>query len=194
MGEGGGAPLTTICSAIQDALPDAPLLFDSHNSSERIWRLLRRPESSLAMKADGSLSVQASRELMWSRLSDPRELERALPAVEEVEVSDDDSFSVLVAPSTALGETPLWVDVRVAERREGEHVRLVCRGRRGEYDAELAVEISLDGDGDGAGERCEVNWRAEASLRGIWSALGQRVLPAILATQVERVLLAAADG
>ena len=143
------------------------------------------------MRAEGSLSVQASREVMWSRLSDPRELERALPAVEEVEVSDEDSFSVLVAPSTALGETPLWVDVQVAERREGEHVRLVCRGRGGEYDAELALEISLDGDGDADG--CEVRWSAEASFNGILSALGQRVLPAILASQVEGVLRAAAS-
>jgi len=47
MGEGGGAPLATICSAIQDALgPDAPLVSDSHNSSERVWRLLRGQESS----------------------------------------------------------------------------------------------------------------------------------------------------
>jgi carbon monoxide dehydrogenase subunit G len=144
------------------------------------------------MRAEGSLSVQASRENMWSRLSDPHELEQALPAVEEVEVSDGDSFSVLLAPSTALGETPLWVDVRVAERREGEHVRLVCRGRGGEYDASLAVDIHLDGDRDADG--CEVRWSAEASFNGVWSALGQRVLPAILASQVERVLRAASDG
>jgi hypothetical protein len=39
-----------------------------------------------------------------------------------------------------------------------------------------------------------VSWSAEARFSGIWSALGQRVLPAILSSQVERVLLAAADG
>jgi CO/xanthine dehydrogenase Mo-binding subunit len=42
MGEGGGAPLHTICSAIQDALePDAPLVWDSHNPPERVFRLLQ---------------------------------------------------------------------------------------------------------------------------------------------------------
>jgi 2-furoyl-CoA dehydrogenase large subunit len=41
MGEGGGAPLATLCSAIQDALgPGAPLVADSHNPAERVWRLL----------------------------------------------------------------------------------------------------------------------------------------------------------
>jgi carbon monoxide dehydrogenase subunit G len=141
------------------------------------------------MKADGSLTLDASRQHVWSRLSDPHELERVLPAVEEVEVRDQESFSVLVAPTTALGETALWVEVEIAERREGEHVRLECRGRGGEYDAELAVDIELDGDGT----QCAVSWRAEASFNGVWSALGQRVLPAIMTTQIERVLLAAAS-
>jgi CO/xanthine dehydrogenase Mo-binding subunit len=41
MGEGGGAPLHAICSAIQDALDDgSPIVSESHNSSERVYRLL----------------------------------------------------------------------------------------------------------------------------------------------------------
>lgn len=41
MGEGGGAPLHAICSGIQDALEEgAPIVDDSHNSWERIYRLL----------------------------------------------------------------------------------------------------------------------------------------------------------
>jgi CO/xanthine dehydrogenase Mo-binding subunit len=41
MGEGGGAPLHSICSAIQDALHDgAPIVSDSHNPWERVYDLL----------------------------------------------------------------------------------------------------------------------------------------------------------
>jgi CO/xanthine dehydrogenase Mo-binding subunit len=41
MGEGGGAPLHAICSAIQDALDDdAPIVSRTHNSWERVYRLL----------------------------------------------------------------------------------------------------------------------------------------------------------
>ena len=41
MGEGGGAPLHAICSAIQDALgAGAPVVAESHNHWERIYRLL----------------------------------------------------------------------------------------------------------------------------------------------------------
>ena len=44
MGEGGGAPLHAICSAIQDALGEgAPIVAESHNHWERIHRLLHPP-------------------------------------------------------------------------------------------------------------------------------------------------------
>ena len=45
MGEGGGAPLHAICSAIQDALGgDDAVVSDSHNPWERVWRLVHSGE------------------------------------------------------------------------------------------------------------------------------------------------------
>lgn len=45
MGEGGGAPLHAICSAIQDALGDHDaIVADSHNPWERVWRLVHSGE------------------------------------------------------------------------------------------------------------------------------------------------------
>ncbi|WP_258054980.1 xanthine dehydrogenase family protein molybdopterin-binding subunit [Streptomyces sp. Ru71] len=41
MGEGGGAPLHTICSAIQDAIGDTGMILDSHNPPESVLRALR---------------------------------------------------------------------------------------------------------------------------------------------------------
>ena len=50
MGEGGGGGIHCICSAIQNALADAgrPLVTDSHNPAQRVWRMLEDPESSRA--------------------------------------------------------------------------------------------------------------------------------------------------
>ncbi|MBS1879390.1 MAG: molybdopterin-dependent oxidoreductase, partial [Actinobacteria bacterium] len=42
MGEGGGAPLGTICSAIQDALGPDALVTDTHNPAERVYELLEQ--------------------------------------------------------------------------------------------------------------------------------------------------------
>jgi 2-furoyl-CoA dehydrogenase large subunit len=52
MGEGGGGALHAVCAAIQDALRAAGIdavVSDSFNSSERVWRLINRPEESRAL-------------------------------------------------------------------------------------------------------------------------------------------------
>jgi CO/xanthine dehydrogenase Mo-binding subunit len=50
MGEGGGGGIHAICSAIQDALRPAgrPIVYDSCNPYQRVWELLRDPESTRA--------------------------------------------------------------------------------------------------------------------------------------------------
>ena len=46
MGEGGGGPLHTICSAIQDAIgTEGPIVDDSFNPPERVWRMLHSDDS-----------------------------------------------------------------------------------------------------------------------------------------------------
>ncbi|HZO49320.1 MAG TPA: molybdopterin cofactor-binding domain-containing protein, partial [Gaiellaceae bacterium] len=50
MGEGGGAGIHAVCSALQDALRSRgrPIVTDSHNPYQRVWEMLRDPESTRA--------------------------------------------------------------------------------------------------------------------------------------------------
>ena len=62
MGEGGGAPLHAICSALQDAIgTDGPIVSNSHNHWERIFRLMHpepgeRRGVAVASRAGGETS------------------------------------------------------------------------------------------------------------------------------------------
>ncbi len=48
MGEGGGAPLSTLCAAIQDALgAGGAIVSETHNPSEKVWRLLHDPTAEM---------------------------------------------------------------------------------------------------------------------------------------------------
>jgi CO/xanthine dehydrogenase Mo-binding subunit len=52
MGEGGGAAIHAVCAAIQDALRSAGIqavVSDSHNPSERVWRMIRNPDESRSL-------------------------------------------------------------------------------------------------------------------------------------------------
>jgi carbon monoxide dehydrogenase subunit G len=142
------------------------------------------------MRTGGSVQLDAPAQSLWTRLSDPRALEAALPAVESVELLSADRFAARVEPATGLGATPLNLEVTIADAREGEHVRLTGTGDGPEFATTFAVELDLSEHGSAT----EVRWSAEARFNGVLSSLGQRVLPAILAAQVERVLRAAADG
>ena len=48
MGEGGGAGISAVASALQDALRGSgkPIVTDSSNPYNRVWELLRNPEES----------------------------------------------------------------------------------------------------------------------------------------------------
>jgi CO/xanthine dehydrogenase Mo-binding subunit len=51
MGEGGGAGISAVCAALQDALAAAgkPIVYDSSNPYKRVWELLRDPGASRAI-------------------------------------------------------------------------------------------------------------------------------------------------
>ncbi|MFZ0044113.1 MAG: SRPBCC domain-containing protein, partial [Solirubrobacteraceae bacterium] len=111
------------------------------------------------MKVGGEITLAAPTGSLWTRLSDPRMLESALPVVGAVDLHREDEFSVEVAPATGLGVTPMLLDVKIADRREGEHVTLHGGGRGGEYAVRFTVVLDLS-QGD---EGCAVRWTAEAS-------------------------------
>jgi CO/xanthine dehydrogenase Mo-binding subunit len=51
MGEGGGAGISAVCAALQNALTAAggAIVYDSSNPYRRVWDLLRDPEQSRAL-------------------------------------------------------------------------------------------------------------------------------------------------
>jgi carbon monoxide dehydrogenase subunit G len=140
------------------------------------------------MRVRGTVDVPAPRAELYAALSDPRRLEAALPAVDAVDLDGDDAFTVTAAPATALGVTPVRLAVQISDRREGEHVRLSGTGTGAEYAATFDVEV----DFADAGQGTSVAWVAEATFVGVLASLGQRILPAVLDQQVERVVRAAA--
>lgn len=142
------------------------------------------------MKANGSSQLEAPRKRLYECLSDPGQLEQLLPSVESVEQISHDVLAIRVAPQTALGATPLDLEITIRERRGHEHVRLDGTGNGGEFQASFQVELDFTENGSGT----EVSWRAEAKFNGLLSSLGQRILPAILGAQVDAVLQSAADA
>jgi carbon monoxide dehydrogenase subunit G len=125
---------------------------------------------------------------LWAVLSDPARLGDALPHVDTVDVRDDANFSATVRVGTGLGQTPLRMEFEIADRREGEHVRIVGTGTAGENEVWMSVSLDLSSDDDGGSA---ASWNADVRIRGVLSSLLQRNLPAIVSDQIDGVLLVA---
>ena len=142
------------------------------------------------MKAKGSSELDAPRKKLYECLSDPGQLEQLLPWVESVEQISDDALAIRLAPQTALGATPLDLEITISNRRAPEHVRLDGTGNGGEFRTSFQVELDFTESASGTG----ISWGAEAKFSGLVSSLGQRILPAILGAQIDAVLQAAAGA
>jgi carbon monoxide dehydrogenase subunit G len=121
---------------------------------------------------------------LWAALSDPARLGEALPHVDVVDVRDDANFSATLRAETGLGQTPLRMDFEIADRRDGEHVRIVGSGEVGENKVWMSVELDLSAQDEGSA----ASWTADVRVRGVLGSLVQRNLPALVTDQVNGVL------
>ena len=71
------------------------------------------------MKLDGRFSVRGAREDVYAFLTDPRKVSRHMPDVQEVEIEDDDHFTVKarVGISHIKGTMTMKLAITIVSRR-----------------------------------------------------------------------------
>jgi carbon monoxide dehydrogenase subunit G len=140
------------------------------------------------MNLEGTEHLDLAPAEAWAKLSDPRSLGEALPAVESVEVSGGDDFEATFRPTTGLGSTLMKVAFEVAEREDP--ARLVVSGHGG--GAEYAVRLRAAFELAEASGGTDVRWTLELHLHGVLRSLTQRVIGQVARQQVAAVLASAA--
>jgi carbon monoxide dehydrogenase subunit G len=140
------------------------------------------------MIVSGEMSVAVGREELWAVLSDPQRLAQALPGVSDVTIEDEQHFSAVAHPFTALGETPVAAIATNSPARTSTISNSSATGSAGENLLTLTLSLELASTADGT----TASWRAEVGLRGVLASLLQRGLAELLREQVDAVLCAAA--
>ena len=136
------------------------------------------------MNFEGSEHLDLPRAEVWARLSDPRSLGEALPAVEQVELGSDGNFEASFRPTTGLGATPMAVAFELAEREEPSRLVVTGHGGAAEYAVRLRAAFELVEAGGGT----DVRWTLELHLYGVLRSLTQRVIEQVARQQVAAVL------
>jgi carbon monoxide dehydrogenase subunit G len=140
------------------------------------------------MNVSGTLTAPAPPEQLWGALAQPDRLAEALPSVDAASTGDDGTISAVVRPATGLGVTPFRLRLRVDEQQPPRRAVIRGGGTSAQSAVDLAVTLALEPAPGGT----EVRWSADVTFRGYLASVGQRVLPDVARTEIERVLTTAA--
>jgi carbon monoxide dehydrogenase subunit G len=135
------------------------------------------------VRIEGTKRFRATRERVFRALTDPHELSELMPGVERVEIKTEDEWIAVVKPPLGRGLN-LKLDLRVTDRREPEHARLVAWGKG--LGARLSVETEFELSGDG--DITDMAWTADVRLAGLLGGFGGKALEPAARHQAERAL------
>jgi len=142
------------------------------------------PESRRRAKIEGAQRFGgATPEAVWDILDQPERVARLIPAVESVEIVDDDRWKANVKVPFSFGSR-LVLDCAKSDQRRPEHGRLTVRGKGG------GAAVTIDGvfdltESDGG---TDLKWQTDVDLSGPVGPMRSRVLKVLVRTQMKNLL------
>jgi len=127
------------------------------------------------MHFEGIVEVAASRDRVWSFVSDPARVAACAADVEHLEVIDATHFRVTVRAGIGPIRTTFAIDAEFTELREREHAEVRATGRARGSAVEMSNVVDLADVGDG---RTALRWRAEVNMSGAIANIGSRFMQA----------------
>jgi len=138
------------------------------------------------MNVNGTKELDASREVVWSVISDPAQMAGLMPGVEGFEIKDDDHWQAKVKVPLGLGGLKMTIDFEKLEERPPEFASMSAKGKGVGAMMNMTTSFTLNA----AGEATSMDWSAEVKIAGPVGSMGQRVLQPIINQQVGNVLTA----
>ena len=138
------------------------------------------------MNVDGTKEFEASREVVWSVISDPAQMAGLMPGVEGFEIKDERNWQAKVKVPLGLGGLKMTIDFEKLEERPPEFASMNAKGKGVGALMNMTTSFTLSGEGD----HTKMAWSAAVTIAGPVGSMGQRVLQPIINQQVENVLAA----
>jgi carbon monoxide dehydrogenase subunit G len=138
------------------------------------------------VKLDGTKEFDASREVVWSVISDPVKMAKTMPGVESFEIQDERHWSAKVKVPLGLGGLKMSIAFEKLEERQPEFASLNAKGQGVGALMNMTTSFTLSD----AGEKTSMAWEADVKIAGPVGSMGQRVLQPIINQQVGNVLTA----
>jgi len=124
------------------------------------------------MELEGSFTVRASRDRVWSFFMDPYALSSCISDPHAFEVVDETHFKGWVKAGVAFIKGTFNGSAAIVERKAPVHARITAHGAGmgSAFDVESTVDLSE------AGGDTTVRWKANVVLNGTIATVGARLL------------------
>jgi len=125
------------------------------------------------VKLDGRFSVRGAREDVYAFLTDPRKVSRHMPDVQEVEIEDEDHFTVKARVGISHIKGTMTMKLAITDRQPPVTTIVVGKGAGMASVVNMVTSFTLDPSANG---ETVVNWQGELTIAGKLAALGPQGL------------------
>ena len=131
---------------------------------------------------DGSNTMNAPREKVYSLLTDPNFLAKTLPDAEDVQVIDSDTLEAKIKLRVAVVSSTMKVRMTVAKRTPPDRATLVAEGQGSGSAMKINSVFNLEGS-----LPTKMSWSADAELTGVMAGLGSSLLKGFATKKVGEI-------
>ena len=133
---------------------------------------------------NGSNSISASRDRVFTLLTDPNFLANTLPDAEDVRVLDETSLEAKIKLRLSVVSNTLRVRLSVAETTTPSRAKLLAEGTGSGSSMKITSTFNLEGD-----RPTTMSWTAEAEITGVMAGLGSTILRGFATRKVAEIFV-----
>ena len=127
----------------------------------------------MALHFEGTLTIRAPREKVWTFLVDPHAVSRCLPDAQSLDLLDEGKFRAVVRVGVSFIKGNFTFEVTMLDLEALRHARI--KGRGGGLGSAVDVDSSVD-LADGEAGTTRMDWTADVVVSGTIASVGGRLL------------------
>lgn len=126
------------------------------------------------MKIEGTQTLHAARERVYSALTDPEILRRCIPGCESLDKTAEDTYAAILKAGVGALKGRFKGEVRLEDMHPPEHYRIVVEGKGAVGFAKGSADFDLEAQ-DGI---ALIKYSGELQIGGTLAGVGQRMIEA----------------
>ena len=125
------------------------------------------------MHFEGSVPIKASRDKVWTFVTDPDQVGQCGPGVEKIEVVDATHFKATAKVGIGFINARFNVDMEFAEQQPPDRATIKAHGQAPGSAVDATAEMRLS---DGDTGTTVMDWNADVNLSGTLASVGARLI------------------